>query len=91
MTRHRSSIEPKLYPFRVLTKSLKAEAFTLQGSTVIPQGEHILTEGIRLEVIYVQGRITAVGLMDEKRTSRTQEFTMFRVSSFKLFEKSSAL
>lgn len=71
--------------------NLKAEIFTLEGDTLLPKGEHILPQGTKVEVIKVQGKTTAIGLLGEKRITRTQQFTMFSVSSSKLFEKSSAL
>ena len=91
MTKYRNSKEPQMHPFRVLKYALKAEAFTLDGNTILPKGEHILPEGTRLEVIRVQGKLTAVGLLGETRVSRTQQFTMLRVNSRLLFENSSSL
>lgn len=82
---------PKTYPYRVLDREIEVEPFTIEGNTVLPKPKTTLPEGTKIEVIQVQGKLTAIGLLNERRTSRDQQFLMARVSSAKLLMASSAL
>lgn len=91
MTKSRGPKEPMLYPYRVLDSKLTAQVFTIEGDTVLPKGEATLEAGTKVEVIKAQGKTTAIGLLNERRSSRTQQFTMMTVSSRLLFIYSSSL
>lgn len=91
MTKRRSGGTPKTYPYRVLGFQLKAEKFTIEGDTILPKGVTMLAVGTRIEIAGHKGRETVIGLLTERRTSRTQELSMFKVKSIELFENSTVL
>lgn len=91
MAKTREPKEPPLFAYRVLDDKLTAQVFTIEGNAVLPEGETTLEAGTRIEVIKFQGKTTAIGLLNERRTSRTQQMTMMAVSSRLLFFRSSPL
>ena len=86
--RYGRSITPRLYELRVLTHSIKATV--ISESDIKPQ-ETLLTSGVQIEIIKTDGGKVAFGLLNQRRTSRTQELLMFSAHSSVIFERSVAL